>query len=78
MSFVSRIFGGGSQRSSAAPTAIAAPAPPLLSDPDVTAAGDAARLAAGSAQGRQSTILTGPFGSPIGNAPVARKSLLGQ
>jgi hypothetical protein len=82
MSFVGRMFGGGSKGGSTSTAstarAIAAPAPPLLSDPDVVAAGDAARIASGERQGRQSTILTGPFGMPIGNAPVARKALLGQ
>lgn len=79
---MSFIFGGGGSKSSsssvAAPQAIAAPAPPLLSNTDVQAAGDAARLAASNLQGRQSTILTGPFGVPISGASVSRKTLLGQ
>jgi hypothetical protein len=83
MSAIGRLFGGGSRASAAGaaapvPQAISAPAPPLLGDRDTIAAGDAARLAAGERQGRQSTIMTGPFGMPIGNAPVARKTLLGQ
>lgn len=80
MSFISRMFGGGGSSAIAAavPAAIATPPPPLLSNKDVQAAGDAARLAAGNMEGRASTIATGPFGTPIGNTSVARKTLLGQ
>jgi hypothetical protein len=83
MSFIGRMFGGGRSNDSGvssapAPQAISAPAPPLLGNRDMIAAGDAARSMAGDRQGRQSTILTGPFGMPISPTPVSRKTLLGQ
>jgi hypothetical protein len=52
------------------------PPPPEPSDPQVEAARRRARIAARNARGRAATILTGGRGL-AGDAPVARKTLLG-
>jgi hypothetical protein len=52
------------------------PPPPSRDDPAVTEAARRARLAAAQARGRAATILTGARGL-TGDAPVVRKTLLG-
>lgn len=66
---VNKIFGGGG---SVPP----APVPPQRSDIDVQAAALAERRRQAAAQGRSSTILTGPLGAGLG--ATAKKTLLGE
>lgn len=55
------------------------PPPPVATEQDqaVLAAQDAERKRRAMAQGRQSTILTGPMGAPVTQASYAPKTLLG-
>lgn len=62
-----------------APPAAPPAAPPVMSDPGVTRARNRERQRLASAQGRRSTILTGPQGVPstTGSPTTPAKTLLG-
>lgn len=60
-----------------APVSTGVPSAPLLSDADVQEAAEAARKAAGAAQGRESTILTSGLGVSSDTLKTSKKTLLG-
>lgn len=62
---------GGGPMAATSPGVLVAP---TVMDPDIQAAGDAARLAASVAAGRMSTILTSGLG--VSDAPYTRKKTL--
>ena len=72
---MSGLFGGGKSYN---PPAVAAPLPaPTVSDPEVEEAKRKERLLQRQRKGRAATILTGQQGIS-GEAPVSRKTLLGE
>lgn len=68
--------GGGGFAPVTLPDPVSAGVPPFLSDKQVQAAGDAARLAQQRMTGRSGTVFTNGLGL-AGQAPIAQKALLG-